>query len=129
MYDPNNASAGTTSTGLQPNIAALISYILAPITSIIFYIIEKENRFVRFHAMQGILLGAVAFVFSIALSILGTILAVAHLGILNLLLVPVQLIFSLAVFVLWILCLVKSFQGQMFKIPVLGDQAEHIISK
>jgi len=42
---------GKTSTGIQPNVAALLSYVLGVITGIIFYLLEKENKFVRFHAM------------------------------------------------------------------------------
>lgn len=53
---PSSAAAGqATSTGLEPNIAALLSYILGWLTGIVFILIEKDNKFVRFHAMQSII--------------------------------------------------------------------------
>ena len=45
---------GKSSTGLQPNLAALLSYVAGILTGVIFFLIEKENKFIRFHAMQSI---------------------------------------------------------------------------
>ncbi len=49
-----NPATTTSSTGLAPNVAAALSYILGPITGVLFLVLEKENRFVRFHAAQSI---------------------------------------------------------------------------
>lgn len=111
-------------TGLEPNLAALLSYLilLPPITAIIFLLIEKEDRFVRFHAMQGAIFGTLCFITVVALQLIGTTLgALFH---------PLGQLFSLlvaaigaGVFVLWIMLLVKAYQGQSFKLPVIGDEA------
>ena len=108
---------GKTSTGMQPNVAALLSYLIGFITGIIFYMIEKENKFVRFHAMQSIIaFGAL----TIAYWIFGFI------PFLNLIAYPVLGALGL---ILWIILMVKAYQGQMFKLPVIGDIAEKQVGK
>lgn len=116
------ASGGSQGTGLAPNIASLLCYICMPITSIIFLIIEKENQDVRFHAWQGTAFGVGYIVLIIALEILAAILgAIASvLGIIVGFFVPIV---GLAAFVIWIVCLIKAYQGERWRIPVVGDFA------
>ncbi len=107
-----NAEMTQTSTGLDQNIAGLLTYLAGFITGIIFIILEKENRFVRFHALQSIFISVALFALNIVLSfipILGWILSL--------------LISPLAV-VLWIVLMVKAYQGKWFKLPVIGNMAE-----
>ena len=59
---------GKTSTGMQPNVAGLLCYLVGFVTGIVFLIIEKENKFVRFHAMQSIIVFGGLFVLQIILS-------------------------------------------------------------
>lgn len=115
-------AGGAKGTGLAPNIASLLCYICMPITSIIFLIIEKENQDVRFHAWQGTAFGVAYIVLIIALEILAAILgAIASvLGIIIGFFVPIV---GLAAFVVWIICLIKAYQGERWKIPVVGDYA------
>lgn len=103
---------GKTSSGIQPNVAALLSYLLGFITGIIFLLIEKENKFVRFHAMQSIIVFGFLFV-------LGAILP--FLPIFGWLMMPVLWVVDV---VLWIILMVKAYQGEHFKLPVAGDMAE-----
>src|SRR6266705_859993 len=63
------AASGPTSMGMQPNVAAGLSYVLGWITGLVFFLMEKQNRFVRFHAMQSIL-------FFGGLSVLGIVLRI-----------------------------------------------------
>ncbi len=108
-----NDASGKTSTGIQPNMAGLLCYVAWWVTGIVFLILEKENRFIRFHAVQSI----VTFgVISIAQIIIGFIPVIGW--ILGL------LIWALAV-VLWIVLMLKAYQGQMFKLPFAGDIAEN----
>ncbi len=102
---------GKTTTGMQADIEALLCYLLGFITGIIFYVIEKENKYVRFHAMQSI----VVFGF---LMVLQWILMVTLIGAV---LVPLVGLVSL---ILWIILMIKAYQGEKFKIPVAGDIAE-----
>lgn len=111
-----------TSTGLDQNIAGLLSYVLGPLTGLVFFLLEKENRFVRFHAMQSIVVGVASFAFWIVFSILSTILAfVPVLG--WILSAIVGMVAGLAFFVLWIVLMVKAFQGEEWEVPVLGKYA------
>jgi uncharacterized membrane protein len=102
---------GKSSTGIQPNVAGLLAYLLGLISGIVFFVIEKENKFVRFHAMQSICLSGGLFVASIVLTfipILGWI---------------VLLVLQLASVVFWIICMIKAYQGQWYKLPIVGDIA------
>jgi len=111
-----------TSTGLDQNIAGLLSYVLGPLTGLVFFLLEKENRFVRFHAMQSIVVGVASFAFWIVFSILSTILAfVPVLG--WILSAIVGMVAWLGFFVLWIVLMVKAFQGEEWEVPMLGKYA------
>jgi uncharacterized membrane protein len=94
---------------LDGNIAALLSYLFAPIASLIFFFGEKKNDFIRFHAMQSLILGVINVIISV---LIGPITC----GIGYILLIPV--------YIFLIIALVKSVQKQYYKIPVLGNLAE-----
>lgn len=114
---------GTTQgTGLAPNIASLLCYICTPITGIIFLLIEKENRDVKFHAWQSVAFGVAYIVLIIALEIVAAIMGViaSVLGIIVGFFIPILM---LAAFIVWIVCMVKAYQGERWRIPMLGDFA------
>ena len=107
-----NQDQGKSATGIKPNIAALLCYAVGWVTGLVFYLLEKENKFVRFHALQSMcIFGALS-----ALSI-----AAAFLPVIGVLLIPIVSILEL---VLWIILMVKAYQGEMFKLPIAGDFAE-----
>ena len=103
---------GKTSTGIQPNVAALLSYLLGWITGLIFYLIEKDNKYVRFHAFQSIVVFGALSVLSIVLMVIPVI----GWG-----LIP---IISIVELILWIILMIKGYQGEKFKLPIAGDMAE-----
>lgn len=103
---------GKTSTGIQPNVAALLSYVLGVLTGVIFLIIEKENKFVRFHAMQSIITFGGLFVIQIVFAFIPVVGAI---------IIP---IISIASLILWVVLMIKSYQGEKFKLPIVGDMAE-----
>ena len=109
-------------TGLAPNIASLLCYICSPITGIIFLLIEKEDKDVKFHAWQSLIFGVAYIVLIIVLEILAAILGMiaSVLGIIIGFFVPIVM---LAAFILWIVCLVKAYQSERWKIPFIGDFA------
>jgi len=107
-----------TSTGLEANVAGLLCYVLGWISGLVFILIEKENKFVRFHAMQSIVTFGAITVVSIALSILGVI---PFIGVVfNI----INWIIGVLAFVLWIILMVKAAQGTMYKLPWAGNFAE-----
>ena len=128
--------AAKSSTGLDENIAALLSYVFGWLSGLIFFLIEKDSRLVRFHAMQSLLFNVVFAVIAIALwVVLFVVFMVASQisGVLTTLLslvsILVWVVFSIAILVGWVMCLVKAFQGQYFKLPVIGNFAEKFSAK
>ncbi len=111
---------GASTMGMDPKTAAGLSYLGIWITGIIFFLLEKQNRFVRFHAMQSILFFGGIVVLSI---ILGFAINITP-GFLSLGLLCLNWIVGLAGFVGWIVLMINAFQGKYFKLPVIGDYAE-----
>jgi len=106
------------------NIAGAIAY-LTFIPAIVFLFVEpySKNRFVRFHSVQCLLLGAAAILLAIALKLASVVLFIIPvLG--PLIVVLVSTVVALAVVVIWLVLLIKAFQGEMFKLPLLGDLAD-----
>ena len=130
------AQVSKSSTGLDENVAALLSYVLTWVTGLIFFLIEKDSRLVRFHAMQAILLGGVALVVGIGLWVISFILVLIVgqvSGVLSTLVsiisFLISLVFYVGVLIAWVMCLIKAYQGQYFKLPVLGNFAEKFSTK
>lgn len=119
MTTPNvPPGGGTTGTGLAPNVAGALAYLLGPITGILFLVVEKENRFVRFHAMQSTVLSIAWIIVTFGLSFFT---AVPVLGwIVGILL---SFVLGLAGFILWLLLMWKAFQGEEWELPVVGPFA------
>jgi len=131
--------APKSGSGLEPNIAAALSYIW--IVGVIFYLLEKENRFIRFHAMQSILFGIANSILMVVLVIVGFVLTFAFgiggamvgggIGTLvSMLIWLIWLLFwliGIALFATLIFAAVKAYQGQMFKLPIIGNMAEKIV--
>ena len=105
--------------GLTDNMAGMLAYVTI-VPAILFLVLEPYNRkrFVRFHSFQMIFFSVAWIVIWIALSFAGMI---PVLGWLTLLIWP---LLGLGGLILWIILLVKANQGQMFKLPVVGDLAE-----
>ncbi len=105
-----------TSVGLEPNVAGLLCYLFGWITGIVFFILEKENKLVRFHALQSIIVFGALTIVSTPLGWIPIVggFFVAVIGILA--------------FVLWILLMIKAYQGEKYKIPLAGDFAEKQVS-
>ncbi|HEY7125906.1 MAG TPA: DUF4870 domain-containing protein [Ktedonobacterales bacterium] len=100
---------GPTSIGLDANIAGALSYFW--IIGLIFFFIEKKNRFVRFHAFQALAWGIAIFVVAIILDYLPYVFFVGSL-------------LHIAWLVGAIYAAVQAYNGKMFKLPVVGDMAE-----
>jgi uncharacterized membrane protein len=107
-----DVSEGDTSLGTTQNVAGLLTYILGWVTGIVFLLIEKDNSFVRFHAMQSI----VIFVpLTIASFVVGFLPFVGGL---------LGVIVQLATIIIWLFMMYQAFQGKRYKFPYAGDYAE-----
>jgi len=110
----------TASTGgMTDNVAGMLAYVTI-IPAIIFLVIEpyNKNRFIRFHSFQNLFFCVAWIVLWIALSI------VAHIPILGWLTILIWPLIGLGGLILWVILLLKANQGQMWKLPVIGDMAE-----
>ena len=130
------AQVGKSSTGLDENLAALLSYIFGWLSGLIFFLMEKDSRLVRFHAMQSILLSAAAIVIFIVFWIVAVVssLVVGYIsgilgGIVWIVMMLVGGVLGLGIFVAAIISLIKAYQGQYFKLPVIGNYAEKFSTK
>lgn len=125
-YPGDSTADGPTSTGIPANVAGALAYLLGPITGILFYLLEKDNRFVRFHAAQSIVVWLVMIVVSVVLAVLSTVL-----GFIPLIgwLVAMLLSFGLSIFsfALWIFLMWQAFQGKEFEVPIAGGFARRMI--
>ena len=119
------APAVTAGTGLTMNMAAALSYALGVITGILFLVLEpyKNNRFVRFHAIQSIIFSVACVVVAIVWSIVvGVLVNIAGFWVLAVDL-PLHWLFGLGIFVLWLFLMFQAYSGREYRIPWMGDMA------
>jgi uncharacterized membrane protein len=123
------AATAPATSGMEENVAGLVSYILGWITGLIFLLIDKRP-FVKFHAAQSIAFNIVVIAIWIVFGIVGGIISAlsvaAHLpfGFLTIFLWPVL---GLAFFVTWIFLMVKAYNHEMFKLPIIGNIVEGMV--
>ncbi len=106
----------TTALGIDENIEGLLCYVLGFITGILFLVLEKENKFVRFHAMQSLVTFIALFVIS---TIVGFIPFIGWV---------LSFLIGLLSLILWLLLMYKAFTGERYKLPVVGDFVEKQIT-
>ena len=106
-----------SSTGLDANLAAMLCYAIGWVTGLVFFVIEKDSRFVKFHAMQSIVVWLGLTVIWYAMLMIPFI---------GLMLSPFVF---LGMVVLWIFLMVKAYNGDKFKMPFAGDIAEQQSAK
>ncbi len=124
-----NPSGGKTALGLDTNVGALLCYLPVCLISVIYSIIvlvtDKENRFMRFHAFQSLLLSGIYLVVIIGLQIFSAIVVgVTQSGALAGLVGLIVLVAVVAFLGAMIYGMIKGYQGEQFKFPVVGDMAE-----
>jgi len=122
----SNTSSGTsTGTGLAMNMAAALSYALGAITGVLFLVLEpyKNNRLVRFHAIQSIIFSVACVAFGIVWSIVvGILVSVAGFWVLTVD-VPLRLLVGLGISVLWLYVMFQAYSEHEYRIPWIGDIA------
>ena len=121
---PGSTTPQRRTLGLEPNISAVLSYLilLPPITPLMILLLEKEDRFTRFHAWQSFFLGTIFGLLIFAFEMLASTASLfSH---------PLEVLFnalilatSVGAFGLWILLLIRAYQGATIKLPIIGDEA------
>ncbi|WP_321430033.1 DUF4870 domain-containing protein [uncultured Methanolobus sp.] len=105
-----------TNLGVSENIAGLIAYVFGFITGIVLLVIEKENKFVRFHAAQSTVLFGAIFIVNIVLGF------IPFLGGL------IGYILSIVALILWLILMFKAFSGEMYRLPMIAEYADKLES-
>jgi uncharacterized membrane protein len=120
---PVERAQGTVGA-LPESLAGAMAYCTI-IPAIVFLLVEpySKNRFVRFHSLQCIGVCLVTLVVGAMLRVVGFVLFfIPVLG--HLFVWLLSMVVTLAFFVVWVVLVVKALQGEMFKLPLVGDFAE-----
>ncbi len=127
---PSAAPAGSAAQAqpMAENVAGLLCYVAGWITGLIFYFVDKRP-FVRFHAAQSITVFGGLIVVAIGLAIIHTILFFLGGLFIGILFTAIFWLLYLAGFVLWIVLMIKAYQGERFRVPVAADLSEKIFGK
>jgi uncharacterized membrane protein len=114
--------AGAGTSGMSENVAGLLCYLLGWVTGLIFFFIDKRP-FVRFHAAQSMVVFGGLTIIRIVLGMLFLTGTGFHMGFGLLALV------SIIGFILWILLMIKAYQGEKYRVPIAADLADQIFGK
>lgn len=104
-----------STTGLSKEVAAALSYVLGPVTGVVFLLLEKDP-FVRFHAMQSIL-------------VFGGLFVVQTLMAATIVLAALTPLLSLLGFIVWLVAIYKAWQGEKWEVPVVGQYVNQFLGK
>ena len=137
---PSGAPGGKTSLGLDSNVGAALCYLanflccIGLVLAIVFLVTEKENRFVKFHAVQSLFLAGTQIAVGIVVAILGLIVSLVldmvHMGWAGWLLVfCLRLLLFLIFCIIWIIAGIKAYGGQWYKLPLIGEFAWNTVNK
>ena len=99
--------------GIEENVEGALCYLLWFVTGIIFIIIENDNKFIRFHALQSILTFVPLYILSALIPFLGNSLITAFISIL----------LRIATLTLWVLLMYRAYRGEKYKLPIVGKIA------
>jgi uncharacterized membrane protein len=117
----SNVSASNSGSGLEPNIAGLLCWLFAPVSSIIFLVVEKDSKFVKFHAWESMIWTLAGYAITF---VLYTVVTIITLG-LGACCAPI-LFFPVVVNIIGA---IKAYNNEMWKLPVIGDFSEEQAGK
>lgn len=125
---PSSSTGGSSTTGLDPNVASALAYLAGPFSGALVLLAERSNDDVRFHAWQSIIgLGAL-WAIGLALYVLAFAALFVSASGFRVLLWMAALVWAGWV-VVWVICLLKAYTGQRWKLPLAGDYAERRATK
>jgi uncharacterized membrane protein len=112
--------------GVGPNVAAALSYVLGPVSGILFLLLEKRNRYVRFHAAHCLAVSVLLIVLNVGLSLLSGVLAIIPV-IGAPIVVVLRIGLALMTLVVWLLLMWKAYRGERWALPVAGEIARKMV--
>jgi uncharacterized membrane protein len=110
-----SAPAPSSGRPANPNLIAAIAYFGGLITGAVVLVMEKQDRFVRFHAMQSVVVFVAVLVLHLVLAGLPLLGVVLYLP------------FLITVIAIWVMLMTKAWRGETYKLPYLGDLAEQLL--
>lgn len=116
-----------TSLGIRARTAGWLSYLFLWVTGLIFFLLEKENHFVRFHAMQSILFFGGLSILEAIIRFLETLLSYSVFPVFGF--GVISSVVGLFSFICWIVLMVRASKGIYYKLPVIGDFADKLIDR
>jgi len=117
--------AGTES-GLEENVAGALCYVLGLVSGLVFFMVEGKNRFIRFHAVQSIIVFGGLCVVGFVLAFMGALFSfIPWVGwVAGLFVGLLGFIFFCGAFVLWVVLMFKAYRGERYMLPVVGEYAD-----
>jgi uncharacterized membrane protein len=117
--------APVANSGLTPNVAGALAYLVGAITGILFLVIDpfKSDRFVRFHAFQSIFFNLAWIAFWIIWTIVGLMLSAISHGLFFIIQLPINLLVTVGGFCVWIYLMYTAYQGKTWQLPIIGPMA------
>jgi uncharacterized membrane protein len=121
-----NTPSTSPNTGLADNVAGALAYVAGPLSAAFFLVVEKQSRFVRFHAMQSLIVSAVLLIVNFALRIFNAVLV--HVPLIGwLFALGLAMVVGLASLVLWLALMYAAYRGQEWELPVIGREARKLL--
>ena len=122
---PGAMPQAVPASGLTPNVAGALAYLVGAITGILFLVIDpfKADRFVRFHAFQSIFFNLAWIAFWIVWMIVGIMLGAISHGLFFIIQLPINLLITVGGFCLWAYLMYSAYQGKTFQLPIIGAMA------
>lgn len=119
------ATTETSTSGIGSNLAGALAYVFGAVTGVLMLVVEGDDDYVRFHAIQSIAVTigmmGLYLVLGVGMAIVSQIPAIG--GILALLLGLLYPVIGLVGFVLWVLLMYKAYSGERYALPVVGSFA------
>ena len=130
------APAAANESGLDGNVAGALSYLFGFVSGLIFYLIKRDNRFVRWHAAQSMAFTGLLVVASIVLTVVQLVFTTVMFSgsdggfligsLVSLVLGVIWLILTVGGFVAWVYMMIKAYQGEAARIPVAAGIADKL---
>ena len=126
--DVTESTSSSTGTGLDENIAGALAYLFSPLTGILFFLLEGDNEYVRFHAAQSIVFGVGLFAVYVGMTVFQMMLLfIPRLGgLLSLLFSLVYFVVAFVAFLTWAFLLYKAYSHERYALPVFGKLAARL---
>jgi uncharacterized membrane protein len=123
-----SAPAVSSQSGLTENVAGLLCYVLGWVTGLIFFLTDKRP-FVRFHAAQSIVVFGALMILRIIIGMMFVTSGLAGIGTGFSLGIMLSGLVSIVGLVLWILLMVKAYQGERYRLPIAAEFADKLAGK